>query len=176
MNIKKTDNKGQSLIEAVVALGVMVITLSAISIAVTTGISNSTFVKNQDLANKYSQEGMEYIRNAKANNINLTVDGGGVKLFTAGLNGTYCMDADNSFSTPLGSGCTVNISSMFKRQVEFQDNVVCDDDLTPQLAKKVIVTVFWSSPKCDPDDPVKGAFCHSAETISCFNSGTVVAP
>ncbi|HUS59771.1 MAG TPA: prepilin-type N-terminal cleavage/methylation domain-containing protein [Nevskiaceae bacterium] len=54
--------KGQSLIEVLVALAVMAIVILALVRVTTVSIRNATFAKNRALATKYAQEGMEKVR------------------------------------------------------------------------------------------------------------------
>lgn len=53
---------GQSLIEMVVAIAVVVIVILALVAITTTSIRNAAFSRNQALATKYAQEGMEKVR------------------------------------------------------------------------------------------------------------------
>lgn len=57
---KKT--KGQSLIEVMVAIAVLVLILLGMLTAVTYSVRNATFAKNQAIATKYTQEAMENAR------------------------------------------------------------------------------------------------------------------
>lgn len=54
--------KGQSLIEAVIALGVVLLVVIALVQAVTTSIKSADFAKKTAQAASYCQEGMENIR------------------------------------------------------------------------------------------------------------------
>jgi len=54
--------KGQALVEAVVALGVSVLIITGLLVVVTTSIANVTFSRNQAAATKYAEEGMELMR------------------------------------------------------------------------------------------------------------------
>jgi len=59
--MKKKDS-GQSLIEVIAALAVMVLVILALIIVTTISIRNATFAKNQTLATKFAQEGIEEVR------------------------------------------------------------------------------------------------------------------
>ncbi|MBI3069818.1 MAG: hypothetical protein HYY87_00750, partial [Candidatus Levybacteria bacterium] len=54
--------KGQTLIEVLLALGTAVVVLSATVVAVLSALNNAQFSKNQSLATQYAQEGMEVMR------------------------------------------------------------------------------------------------------------------
>lgn len=53
---------GQSLIEVLAALAVVILVVLALVMVVTTSIRNATFAKNQSLATKYAQEAIEKVR------------------------------------------------------------------------------------------------------------------
>lgn len=164
---KKIKQKGQTLIEATVALASIILTLTAITIAVTTSVSNSTFIKNQTVAAKYAQQGMEYIRQLR-NNQDACLNSKGAP---PAANDTYCFNEVGAScnTTFVGGACTqVNLGSGFKRQVEFTQN---SSDCSGGI--KVVVDVFFSSNKC----PSTNTFCHKSELISCFaEQGPVAIP
>jgi Tfp pilus assembly protein PilV len=55
-------SKGQSLIEVVVAIAVVIIVILALVAITTVSIRNANFSRNQALATKYAQEGIEKVR------------------------------------------------------------------------------------------------------------------
>jgi len=59
---------GQSLIEVLAALGVVVLVILALIIVTTISIRNATFAKNQSLATSYAQEAIEEIREYRDQN------------------------------------------------------------------------------------------------------------
>jgi Tfp pilus assembly protein PilV len=161
-NIKlfmKFSKKGQTLIEAVVALAAIMLVLSAISVAITTSVSNSNFQRNQTIATKHAQEGMEYIRflrNTESQSI-----------FEA-RTGIQCMNeiSEASVFNPSTPCPTVNIDGNYIREATFEHTATTDCP----TGSKVTVSVFWASGKCSQGD----AFCHRSELVSCFSdrSGT----
>ncbi len=62
---QKSKVSGQSLIEVLAALGVVVLVILALIIATTLSIRNATFAKNQSMATNYAQEGMELLRSCR---------------------------------------------------------------------------------------------------------------
>lgn len=62
MRIKFTNEKGQSLVEVVVALAVVVLAITALVRVTVTSIRNANFAKNRALATKYAQEWIEEAR------------------------------------------------------------------------------------------------------------------
>ncbi len=55
-------NDGQSLIEMIVAIAVVLIVVVALVAITTVSIRNANFSRNQALATKYAQEGIEKVR------------------------------------------------------------------------------------------------------------------
>lgn len=55
-------SQGQSLIEVVAALGVVVLVITALAVVVTLSIANAKFSQNQTQASKYGQEVLEKLR------------------------------------------------------------------------------------------------------------------
>lgn len=151
---KRAFQRGQTIIEATIALASILLTLAAIGVAVTTSVNNSEFVKQQTQASKYAQDGMEklrYLRNTNASTF-------------FSRNGIYCMNEDSSL---LAGTCTsVNIAGTFKREAEFTQlaSVECGN------STKVTVSVYWASGKCGSSN----TFCHKSQLVSCFinQSGT----
>lgn len=63
-NIFLTQN-GSTLVESILALTFAVVIITAVVIAVTTALSNSTFTKNQNQATQLAQEGLDIARYMK---------------------------------------------------------------------------------------------------------------
>ncbi|MBI2029446.1 hypothetical protein HYT02_03460 [Candidatus Gottesmanbacteria bacterium] len=59
------NNSGQSIIEVIIAVGIVALVLVALVTAVTVSIKNSTFSKNKSIANKYINEGIEAVRSIR---------------------------------------------------------------------------------------------------------------
>lgn len=140
--------KGQTIIEATIALASILLTLAAIAVAISISVNNSQFIKQETQASKYAQGGMEqlrYIRNTNS------------ATFFA-QEGIYCMNEDNSLVA--GSCTAVNIANIFKREAEFTQvpNSGCGN------STKVVVSVYWAGGKCDQANP----FCHKSQLVSCF--------
>jgi len=154
-----TNNRGQTIIEAAVALSVVVLTLSAITLAIITSVNNSQFIKDQSLSSKYAEQGMEYIKYMRNNDpVNFST-----------YAGVHCMNQDNSF---LSTSCSVvNIPAaapVYKREAEFSanDSQCAQDSTSGAYGTKVTVTVYFTSTKC----PLSNTYCHSSSLISCFST------
>lgn len=156
-------NSGQTLIEAIVALSALLISLAGISIAVIYAVNNTTFIKNQNLANKYAQQGMEYLKNKTDNGemvtLNPPVQNKSQDDFR-NLSGEFCFDENYNISSSTG-GCTTNIQDFFERSVDFEQDM-CGGK--PFSGSEATVTVKWTSSKCPSDN----TYCHKAEFHSCF--------
>jgi hypothetical protein len=163
-------NGGQAIIEAVVALAVILVILSAISVSVITSVNNTDFIKKQTLAKKSAEQAMEYIRYVRNNNPGCIGGTPGCTLvprsfFSYASNSPYCMnevDVENPDQDPFvpGSCGQTNIGD-FKREVTFSHN----DSQCGGGGSKVSVSVSWTSSKCS-----SGGFCHSSKLVSCFPS------
>lgn len=109
--VKKT--LGQSLIELLIALGIAAFVIVALVQSMVTGAKNTRFAKNQTLATRYSQQGIEKVRNLRDT------------LGWAGFYNTYngadlCMDQGdpaNWTSAP----CTANLDNFFIRETTIDD-------------------------------------------------------
>jgi len=71
-----SDEKGQSLIELVVVVAVIVIVVGALTFATIASLRNASFSKNQAQATKLAQEGIERVRTGRDRNKVITHGGG----------------------------------------------------------------------------------------------------
>lgn len=152
-NFKK--NKGQGLIEAMVALGAAVIVISTIAVAVITAVNNSDFSKNQNFASSYAQQGLEIIRDKAESN------------WTTFYNipsTTYCLDKNATDLSPLNinNSCTP-FDIIFIRQIDIRHNNT--DYCTSGAGTKVKSTVFWTDGKCTDSN---NKYCHNVTLESCM--------
>lgn len=158
---KKNAQKGQSMLEAVAALGVIAIVMTALTIAVLLGLGNSGYSKKDNLATQYAQQGMEEIRNLKETN--------GVVFWGVSFrSGSYYMDENNNFSsaddicsptsTPTSTLIKIGSSSNYIR------TVCVDSSAGSGCDKKVTVSVWWQDGKC-----AGNGFCKKASITSCFS-------
>ena len=149
--------KGQTLIEVIVALSVVLLILAAIAVAVTTSVSNSTYLKSHNLASKHAQDGMEYIRHLYENQENF------FESYPEGAE--YFMGEDNTIQQGFFE---VNIDEQFVRKVNFQEGVNCNTDVVLDNSEvRVTVSVFWSSGKCKGSS-TEERYCHKSELVTCF--------
>lgn len=71
------DEAGQSIIEAVVAVSVVVLIIITLVSAVTVSVKNATFAKNKSLATKYVNQGLEAVRSIRDSNWQNLLDASG---------------------------------------------------------------------------------------------------
>lgn len=147
------NQKGQTIIEAMVALVTILLILTAISIVIVNGLYNSRFIKNQNEANKYAQQGIEFVRDLQKNNL--------TEFATLDQNATYCIDSVNStLSSTDCSTSGVNTGSSYNRTISFSPG----GGECSVTEVKVTSTVTWSSTKC----PSSNTFCHKSVLSACL--------
>lgn len=163
--------RGQTLLEILLAFSVSVMVLSAVIFGITTSLSNTQYTKNQNLANSYAQEGMAVIRQIRDSSWN---DFKNLKDFYI-TNTRYCLDLNSVElrDTASALNCRQNVG-IFSREVKFDHdksrNGCCSDNSsncsTGTAGSKATVKVSWSDSKCSIDNPL----CHSVEFITCFSN------
>ena len=149
---------GQSLVEALVALGAATIVISAVVIAVITAQNNADFSKNQNLATQYAQQGIEILRQQSESNWTTF----------SSYSGAYCLAEGSSTLTPAGTKCSANIRNFYVRSISIaQNNANCSG------AAKVSVVVSWGDGKCSSSN----TYCHNVTLDSCLaNIGNSISP
>ena len=157
----RKNQKGQTIIEAMVALMTILIILTAIAIVIVNGLYNSRFIKNQNEANKYAQQGIEFVRNFQKNDLEgfgetVLDDFGEIPSFS-----TFCIDQANSaLTTQDCTTDTANTAGTYNRTVSFSP----PGQTCHASEIKATVTVKWSTSKC----PQGNTFCHMSQLESCL--------
>ncbi len=118
--------KGQSLIEVVVAVGVVVLLVTGLIVGSTASMKGSEFSVAKSRALKYSQEGIELSRSLR--------DGSWATF--AARSGLYCLAKDGIWPASSSSSCPINIDGTFTRGVTF-----AWDGLNNRM--RVTSTVTW---------------------------------
>lgn len=169
--LNKMTEKGQTLIEALVALGAAVLVLSAITVAVVSALNNVQYAKNQNLATQYSQQGIETMRQISTSSW---------KSFSAYTTDEYCLAQGDTVPCLRGSStgsCSLGSATscgqnygIFVREVAIEQN-------SSSCSGNAFITVIvsWPDGKCtDPGNP----YCHNVKLNSCLSnhSSDVVAP
>lgn len=157
---------GQTLIELVISIALMLIIITGVTVLTVKGLQNSQFSRNQVQATKLAQEGIEKMRTIRDNNF--TVCGWATSINTVAPNGLWSADCSGSgcryliqeVASTCGSTSTsslwINLAPnnsavesktvsgvTFKRVV----TVTNGTDLTGALntsVKNINVTVFWT--------------------------------
>lgn len=158
------NEKGQTLLEILFALGVVVVVTGATVTSVTKSLGNSQYAKNQNLATSYAQEGIAVVRKVRdstAYNFNFA--------------NTYCLGSDDEIgATAVGttSDCAAN-TGIYARSVTFEPNS-SDCSSGTGNGTKATVDVQWNDGKCPGT-----SLCHKVELTSCFfksNQALAVVP
>ncbi len=160
---------GQTLIEVLLALGVAVIIVTAITAVIVTALNNATFTKNQNLANQYVQQGMEIVRAIRDKSWN--------DFFNYNLT-NYCLPQDSTVPEHKTGPSCEGQGDIFVGGVKFIREITLNrnypDCRGPTNTKvKVTVKVQWSDSKC-PEVPPQARFCHEVKLVSCFTKINVV--
>lgn len=156
--------KGQSLIEVIVAATVGILVVTALTFATIFSLRNASFAKNSEQATKLAQEGIERVRTGRDRNqcIN-NIPGASVKSWNG--NNSSCAGSGSIWSYQINRNCIPNcyfniastgilnylingssvptgaesIAPNFKRVV-----ILSDDAATFSTQKKVTVIVQWT--------------------------------
>jgi Tfp pilus assembly protein PilV len=142
--------KGETLIEALAALAIISIVVTAVANVVTTSLSNAQYNENQTLATKYAQQGIESMRQIRNQS------------YTAfrTANGTYCFAKGQTNLGSATSACTTENVDTFIRSVDIEQTPGC----APNVAR-VTVTVAFKDGKC-----TDGSYCHRQVHSSCLST------
>jgi len=164
--VKKNDS-GQTLIEIILALSVVVMVITGITFAITSSLKNATFSKNQNLATAYARQGMEILRTIRDRSwttFNSLETGIGVSYFLA----ENTTNLDGPSPDVCAPSCSPNLG-IFSRRVKIAKN---SPDCTPGAENtKVTVQVKWADKECAS---AVFPFCHQVELVSCFTNTNVV--
>lgn len=159
------NEKGQTLLEMVVVIAVALLVVSALTFATISSLRNSQYAKNQSLATKLAQEGVEKVRVIRDRNgvVNFKYSEGGqernvesfAKLWELDLSSVHCGNkacflkldpTDDSLSRAIDDILNPNagvsdyeVINNFKRQIQISD-------LTPThpVEKTVTAVVVWT--------------------------------
>ncbi len=126
--MKKIFYRGQSLFEVMVAIGLAAMILVAIVSVSTSSLSNSTATKDNAVANKYAQEGVEWARQRRDNSWN--------NITSPLLNG--CLGKNTTSNLPEYGNCS-RLDNIYDRSI-----VVTFNDPPTNNEAKVVVAVNWT--------------------------------
>lgn len=144
-----TVRSGQTLIEVLIALAVIAVVISAVTVIVTSALNNAQFSTKQNLATKFAQEGAELVRSLRDNNY----------ASFQSASGTYCIAKGQTTLGSAQASCpTANVDS-FIRSIQITQ-AACAANVA-----RVIVTVSWTDGKCQT-----GIYCHSSQQNFCLST------
>ncbi len=138
---------GQTLIEVLVALGIIGVVASALAGVVIVSLGNTQFSKSQSQASQFAQEGLEIIRQWRDSDY---------LAFKNTPSGTYCL-ADKAVSLDPNCPVKANLNNFF-RSVE-----IVQSGCSPNVSR-VNVIVAWQDGKCTSSNQ----FCHSVSFPTCL--------
>lgn len=160
------NERGSILLEAIIALGVIMIIAVAMSIAVTLSVSNSTFIRNQNLANKYAQEGIEVMREQEETDYTAFRSHVGSTIYC--FDGSFELQSNCPYVPPPPSQADPNppgpdaiLSQGFTRTIAITSTCAGDSD---PADVQVTVKVAWANGACTQSNTQ----CHSVQLQSCF--------
>lgn len=143
--------KGQSLIEAVVALGAAVLVISAIAIIVVTAVNNTDYTKYQNQASAFAQQGAEIVKNiAESSWYDFTNNYKNI---------SYCLPSATLIESTSPCTTIMENNAIFIREVDIlhaSGNCVGG-------GSEIKSIVYWTDGKC-----ASGKYCHTAEVDSCL--------
>lgn len=142
--------KGETLIEALGALALVAVVVTAVSSAVITALSNAQYNKNQTQATKFAQQGLETVR--KIRNADYFA--------FRSYNGIYCLGKNTSSLGTAQSNCTTPNTDGFIRYVDIQQAPGCGTNIA-----RVTVSVSFTDGKCNA-----GTYCHVQSHSSCLST------
>jgi len=173
-------NSGQTIIEAVVALTAIVVAIAAISVVISLSVNNSTFSRDQNQASKYAQEGVEFLREANDSGNPILLEDADSSdpenpprsIRFNQLRGDYCLNADDTISSGIGSDCQNVSTKGLKRSINVQPGTCAGTASTPGTSNTVLtdvhVTVYWSGNSCSTSN----TYCHSSSLETCIQTST----
>lgn len=154
----KNNEKGQSLVEAIIAMTAAILVVSSIVAAVVASLNNAQFSKYQNLATQYAQEGIEVVKQKSVANWST---------FYSMVDINYCLPEGSSvLNTDIP--CLPNVyqvgtppTFIFKRSIKLErDSIDCSS-----VGAKVTSTVAWSDSKCTSGGDI---YCHSVVLRTCI--------
>ncbi len=136
--------RGQSLIELVVVVAVIVIIVGALVFATIASLRNSDLAKNQAQATKLAQEGLEKVRSLRDRNGSVQYQTGtGSNDHTNYFNDLWAISPSTPFyfngDTLNGGAAVESIAPYFKRQI-----LIVDEGSSGTTQKRITAVVSWS--------------------------------
>lgn len=144
-------NGGQSLIEVLVALSLAVLAIGALVSVTVTSVKNAQFSQNQTQAEKYAQEGMEWVRLQKESLPSWSAFSG------KSSPSPYCIN-NLDWNLPFSCGASNITGTIYKRELNLSQPGDCPNSSPSPINAKV--TVYWT-------DSIR---IHQAVRETCFTN------
>lgn len=125
---------GQSLVEVVASIGIILLILTGIITATTYSVRNARFAKNQSQATKFANEVKEWLRSQRDE---LDWNTFYSEKATGGEGFTYCFNQETLSWPEVGPCSGYDLKGMFKRQVVLKQ--IASDQVL------VTINVFWQA-------------------------------
>jgi len=158
------NQKGQTLIEALIALGAAVVVISAIVVGAISSLSTTKFSSNSNLADQYAQEGMEFARHLAQQNWSSFSTYGKIGAIS------YCYDNNaTSLVVKAQNTCALSQAPIFTRilTIDQTGGGEC------KWSAYILVTVAWKDGACAN---ALQPFCHKVTLENCLSSVNAVTP
>ena len=140
--------KGQSLIEVLVALGIISLVVTGVATVVTSSLGNTQFSSDQASSTKYAQEGLEVTRRIRNDSYTAF----------ASYNGTFCLAKGATTLGTVQASCSEN-ADHFIRSIQIEHTPGCGANVS-----KVRAIVAWKDGKCTAN-----TYCHKSELVTCLS-------
>lgn len=148
------NQKGQSLLEVTIAIGIAVLVISALTVTTLIGLRNSQFAQNQVQATKYAQEGLEKVKYMRDKDICILIGGleykwkNGDPLINTIWSYNFPPIPDKTFYLTSVGNCQLTADSAPAGEVnlgsKFSRSFILEDMNNNQNQKKIKVQVSWS--------------------------------
>jgi type II secretory pathway pseudopilin PulG len=145
-----TIQKGETLLEALVALAIISVVITAVASVVTASLSNAQYNENQTQATKYAQEGLESVRKIRNQNY----------VAFRNINGLFCFGKGQTSLGSVQTACSTENVDTFIRTIQIEQTPGC----APNVAR-VTVSVSFRDGKCQ-----NNTYCHAQTHSSCLST------
>ncbi len=134
-------NKGQSLFELLIAIGISALIIVVLVSLVSSALQNAAFAKNQTLAGRYAQEATEWLRGQR----DVSTNAFRANVASRPYEIPRCFNTLNWVSIgPCGEGDTID--GQFTRQISFKTVNAEVDGVTKDIIQTDVV-VSWTDSK-----------------------------
>lgn len=150
--------KGQSILEVMIALAAASIVISAVVAAVVSALSNESFSIKHNQATQIAQEGLDSMRNISQSDWDYFASYGA---------SAYCFGDDEILIERTVSICPENVGS-FIREILVEQNTCIPSEPTPPPVNdvKISAVVRWADGKCTGSG--LDQWCHKVTLTSCY--------